>query len=95
MAITLEQFRRFHAGESQDLPPRPLLLTFDDALAGSFDGADAALRELGWTAVMFVDVGADDAAAPGYAGWERLRAAQRSGRGELQLHSGHWHRNIA
>jgi peptidoglycan/xylan/chitin deacetylase (PgdA/CDA1 family) len=93
--ISLDEFRRFHAGEQLDLPPRPLLLTFDDALAGSFDGADAALREFGWTAVMFVDVGAVDAATPGYASWERLRAAQRSGRWEMQLHSGRGHRNIA
>jgi peptidoglycan/xylan/chitin deacetylase (PgdA/CDA1 family) len=93
--ITLDEFRRFHAGEQVALPPRPILLTFDDALAGSFAGADAILRELGWTAVMFVDVGAVDAGTSGYADWERLRAAKRSGRWELQLHSGRGHRNIA
>lgn len=93
--ITLDEFRRFHAGENPDLPARPVLLTFDDALSSSFDGADAALRELGWSAVMFVDVGAVDAATPGYASWDQLRAAQRSGRWELQLHSGRGHRNIA
>jgi poly-beta-1,6-N-acetyl-D-glucosamine N-deacetylase len=93
--ITLDQFRRFQAGGDADLPPRPLLLTFDDALAGSFDGADAILRELDWTAVMFVDVGAVHRGAPGYASWERLRTAQRSRRWELQLHAGRGHRNIA
>ena len=94
-SVTLDDFRRFHAGEEVSLPPRPILLTFDDALAGSFDGADAMLRELGWTAVMFVDVGAVDARTPGYADWERLRTARRSGRWELQPHSGRGHRNIA
>jgi peptidoglycan/xylan/chitin deacetylase (PgdA/CDA1 family) len=93
--ITLEQFRRFQAGGDVDLPPRPLLLTFDDALASSFEGADAILRELGWTAVMFVDVGAVHRGATGYAGWEHLRTAQRSGRWELQLHAGRGHHNIA
>jgi peptidoglycan/xylan/chitin deacetylase (PgdA/CDA1 family) len=93
--ITLEQFRRFHDGEPVDLPPHPLLLTFDDALTSSFDGADGVLRELGWTAVMFVDVGAVDLGAPGYARWERLTAAQSSKRWDLQLHAGRGHHNVA
>jgi len=93
--ITLEQFRAWHAGEPVDLPSHPLLLTFDDSLRSSFDGADSVLRRLGWTAVMFVDVGDVDARAPGYAGWARLAAAERSGRWELQLHAGHGHHNIA
>ena len=93
--ITLDEFLRFHAGQDVVLPARPLLLTFDDALAGSFEGADGILRRLGWTAVMFVDVGAVEAGTPGYADWERLRAAQQSRHWDLQLHSGRGHHNIA
>ncbi len=43
--IDLETFVRFVQGASVDLPPRPLLLTFDDARADSWTGADAVLRE--------------------------------------------------
>jgi peptidoglycan/xylan/chitin deacetylase (PgdA/CDA1 family) len=93
--ITLEQLRAFLAGAPVELTAHPLLLTFDDSLRNSFDGADAVLRQLHWTAVMFVDVGHVDAGSPGYASWDRLAAAQRSGRWELQLHAGRGHHNIA
>jgi peptidoglycan/xylan/chitin deacetylase (PgdA/CDA1 family) len=92
--ITLEQFRAYLAGEPVTLPPRPLLLTFDDSLANSFEGADPVLRQLGWTAVMFVDVGSVDEHEDRYASWEQIAAAQRSGRWEMQLHAGHGHHNI-
>lgn len=92
--ITLRQFRAVHAGKPVELPPRPLLLTFDDALSSSFDGAEPVLRELGWTAAMFVDAGAVEAGAPGYATWQRVAAAHRSALWEVQLHSGRGHRNI-
>jgi peptidoglycan/xylan/chitin deacetylase (PgdA/CDA1 family) len=92
--ITLEQFRAFLSGEPVTLPPRPLLLTFDDSLANSFEGADPVLRELGWTAVMFVDVGSVDEHEDRYASWKQIAAAQRSGRWEMQLHAGHGHHNI-
>jgi hypothetical protein len=93
-AITLEQFRAFVAGEDVDLPPRPVLLTFDDSLANSFDGADAVLRQLRWNAVMFVDVGSVDEGHARYASWKQIATAQRSGRWEMQLHAGRGHRNI-
>jgi peptidoglycan/xylan/chitin deacetylase (PgdA/CDA1 family) len=92
--ITLEQFRAFIAGEHVDLPAHPFLLTFDDSLASSLEGADAVLRQLHWTAVMFVDVGSVDAGLPGYAEWARIAAAQRSRRWEMQMHAGRGHHNI-
>jgi peptidoglycan/xylan/chitin deacetylase (PgdA/CDA1 family) len=93
-AITLEQFRAYLAGQPVTLPARPVLLTFDDSLANSFDGADAVLRQLGWTAVMFVDVGSVDKGEDHYASWDQIAAAQRSGRWDMQLHAGRGHHNI-
>jgi peptidoglycan/xylan/chitin deacetylase (PgdA/CDA1 family) len=93
-SITLEQFRAYLAGDSVALPAHPFLLTFDDSLASSFDGADAVLRQLGWSAVMFVDVGSVEEGHDGYASWEQIEAEQRSGRWEMQLHAGRGHHNI-
>ena len=92
--VTLEQFRAYLAGEPVALPAHPLLLTFDDSLANSFEGADPVLRQLGWTAVMFVDVGNVDAGTDRYASWRQIEDAQRSGRWEMQLHAGRGHHNI-
>jgi peptidoglycan/xylan/chitin deacetylase (PgdA/CDA1 family) len=93
-AITLEQFRRFHAGEPVDLPAHPLLITFDDGRADAARNADRVLARYGWSAVMFVDVGAVSRGAAEYATWAQLAAMQRSGRWSIQLHAGRGHHNI-
>lgn len=93
-AITLEQFRRFHAGEPVDLPAHPLLITFDDGRADAARNADRVLARYGWSAAMFVDVGAVTGGAAEYATWQQLAAMQRSGRWSIQLHAGRGHHNI-
>jgi peptidoglycan/xylan/chitin deacetylase (PgdA/CDA1 family) len=92
--IGLETFVRFVCGESVDLPPRPLLLTFDDARADSWTGGDGILDELGFEAVMFVDVGRVEDGDSEYLTWEELELLRASGRWQLQLHSGRGHRQI-
>ena len=77
-----------------DLPPRPLLLTFDDARADSWTGADAILAKLHFSAVMFVDVGRVDSGDPEYLTWGELAAMQDSGRWQLELHSGVGHTQV-
>src|SRR4051812_4677686 len=54
--VDLKTFLDFVAGKPVDLPPRPFLLTFDDARANSWTGADGILEKLGFNPVMFVDV---------------------------------------
>ena len=92
--VTLDQFVGFHRGDEVSLPPHPLLLTFDDARADSWTGGDGILRELGFNAVMFVDVGRVDREDPEYLTWSELDTVQASGRWELQLHSGEGHQQI-
>jgi peptidoglycan/xylan/chitin deacetylase (PgdA/CDA1 family) len=92
--IDLETFVRFVQGRPVRLPPRPLLLTFDDARADSWTGADGILSELDFNAVMFVDVGRIDGGDSEYLRWDELEAVQSSERWELQLHSGEGHLQI-
>jgi peptidoglycan/xylan/chitin deacetylase (PgdA/CDA1 family) len=93
-AITLEQFRAFHDGEAVELPKHPVLITFDDGRADGPRNADPVLERYGWSATMFVDVGAVTNGAPEYSTWEQLAAMQRSGRWSIQLHAGRGHHNI-
>jgi peptidoglycan/xylan/chitin deacetylase (PgdA/CDA1 family) len=92
--IDLQTFIDFIADKPVQLPPRPLLLTFDDARADSWTGADGILRKLHFNAVMFVDVGRVDADDPEYLTWPELATVQDSGRWQLQLHSGKGHTQI-
>jgi peptidoglycan/xylan/chitin deacetylase (PgdA/CDA1 family) len=92
--ITLEKFVRFVRREQVSLPPRPLLLTFDGGRLDSWTGTDAILRELSFTAVLFVDVGRVERADPEYLTWEELNRLNGSGRWDVQLQSGTGHRRI-
>ncbi len=92
--IDLQTFIDFVRDKPVDLPARPLLLTFDDARADSWIGADGILRKLHLNAVMFVDVGRVDGGDPEYLTWHELASMQDSGRWQLQLHSGKGHTQI-
>jgi peptidoglycan/xylan/chitin deacetylase (PgdA/CDA1 family) len=92
--IGLQAFIDFVQGKPVDLPPRPVLLTFDDARADSWTGAGGILSKLGFNAVMFVDVGRVEGHDPEYLTWTELQTAEDSGRWNLQLHSGKGHELI-
>ncbi len=92
--IKLDQFIRFIKRQQVRLPPRPLLLTFDGARLDSWTGSDAILRERGFNAVLFVDVGRVQENDPEYLTWRELNRLQRSGRWDVQLQSGSGHHRI-
>ena len=92
--ITLDEFVRFIKRERVNLPPRPLLLTFDGARLDSWIGSDGILRKLGFNAVLFADVGRVEAEHPEYLTWSELNTLQRSGRWDVQLQSGTGHHRI-
>ena len=55
--ISLEQLRAAHQ-RGAPLPPRPLLITFDDGWSDNADYAQPLLREYGLPAAIFVVIGA-------------------------------------
>ena len=86
--VGLQTFIDFVRGKTVKLPPRPLLLTFDDARADSWTGSESILHKLHFTAVMFVDVGRVSTCDPEYLTWNELRGMERTGRWNNQLHAG-------
>jgi poly-beta-1,6-N-acetyl-D-glucosamine N-deacetylase len=88
-AITLDQYVRFIRGVPVDLPPRPFLLTFDDANISAWQNADPVLARYGWSASMYVPTLAVGKA--GHLTWDDLRQMQASGRWQIDEHSGDGH----
>jgi tetratricopeptide (TPR) repeat protein len=87
-AITLTELDAMRAGKAP-FPAKPMLLTFDDARADSFQLGDPVLVRFGMKATMFVPTVriADESAFN--ADWARLRALRATGRWDFQSH-GHF-----
>jgi len=80
----------------QDLPERPVLITFDDGYRSNYVHAYPVLQQHGFTGVVFMvtsfagqTIGRFD-----YLGWDELRELAESGVMEIQAHSHEGHRHI-
>jgi len=75
------------------LPPRSLLLTFDDGSAGQWTHGDAVLRRTGFSAVTFLITGYVGS-APEFVTWNEVRAMVASGRWEIGDHTHRDHHTV-
>ena len=92
--VTLEDLVAFVRREPIDLPPRPVLVTFDGGRLDQWTGSDSILRELGFGAVVFVDVGRVETRNPDYLSYPELDRLQDGGLWDVQLESGTGNRRI-
>lgn len=92
--ITLDQLVRFARRRPVELPSRPLLLTFDGGRLGSWTATDAALRQHGFGAVLFANIGPIEEGRPAYLTYRELARLQAGGRWDVQLQAGTGHRRI-
>jgi poly-beta-1,6-N-acetyl-D-glucosamine N-deacetylase len=83
--ISVKQFLGYLAGEP--LPPRSLLITFDDGTKGNWVHADPILEQNGFTAVSFVITGSVGQKDGYYLSWDELQRMRESGRWELESHT--------
>jgi peptidoglycan/xylan/chitin deacetylase (PgdA/CDA1 family) len=90
-AVGIEQYVGFRRGQVGGLPPRPVLITFDDGRLDSYRGADLTLARFGFRAVMFVNTDQPGRNHPSYLTWKELHAMWDSRRWDVQpqAHEGH------
>jgi hypothetical protein len=90
-AISLAQYVKFVHGDRRGLPPKPILLTFDDGRRDAYRAAANLLRRYGFHAVMFT-FGAWPVRNPGFSlTWNELQRMQRSPLWSVQEHGGRGH----
>ncbi len=93
-SVSIEQYVRFLNGDSEGLPEKPVLITFDDGRLDSYRGADMVLAKHGFRATMFVIASAAEADDNFYLNWNELNQMAESGRWDLQEHAGAGHHNV-
>lgn len=77
------------------LPEKSLLLTFDHGYLSTYDAVDPILRDLGWSAVLFVMTERQDRRDPFFVYWDRIEHMVASGLWEIGSHGHRGHDPIA
>lgn len=73
------------------LPPRSIMITFDDGERTSYYNSDPILKELGFKAVMFTIPLMEEMEYLGYVSWDELRTMVHSGHWDVQAHGYKYH----
>lgn len=88
--ITIRELGRMVDGK-EPFPPKPILITFDDARIDAFLLGDPILAKHGMKATMFVPTAKITDQNPFFADWEMIRKYAGTGRWDLQSHGDHAH----
>jgi peptidoglycan/xylan/chitin deacetylase (PgdA/CDA1 family) len=91
-SVSLAQVQAVRDGKAVLLPPRPILLTFDDGVGSAWTAADPILARYGFRAAMFVITSriAHDRTSY-YLTSGQLRSMRDSGRWEIGSHTHNQH----
>ena len=63
----------------RDLPPEPVVLTFDDGYRDHYENVFPLLRQYGFTATFFIITGTADANDPNHLSWDQIREMAGAG----------------
>ncbi|HSJ58398.1 MAG TPA: polysaccharide deacetylase family protein [Anaerolineae bacterium] len=75
-----------HLTVGQSLPPRPIILTFDDGYADAYTHAFPLLRRYGFTGTFFLTTAPIDAGNPDFVSWSQVEEMHAAGM-EFEAHS--------
>jgi biofilm PGA synthesis lipoprotein PgaB len=90
--VTAQQVTAWVRG--RPLPPRSVLVTFDDSTKGTWVYGDPVLAAAGFHAASFVITGWVGTHQPYYLTWDELARMQASGRWDLESHSRLGHQRL-
>ena len=76
--ITLRDLA-YHLTIGRPLPPKPLIITFDDGYEDHYRNAFPLLRKYGFVGTFFVITDFIDEGRPGYMSWEQVEEMARAG----------------
>ena len=76
------------------LPPKPIIITFDDGRKDSYYSTDDIFRTLGFNATLFAATIKANINDKFYLGWDELRTMHDSGRWELEAHGRNSHEKV-
>lgn len=85
--ISIADYVRSMKGDTAGLPPRPILLTFDDGRLDAYRGADDVLRAYGAKATMYAITSQLGGGSSFYMSGVEMDAALASGRWDVQVHA--------
>lgn len=91
--ISVAEYDLFRQGKFT-LPPKPIIITFDDGRKDSFYTVDAVLERLGFKATIFIATIRANTNDPFYLSWDELREIQKTGRWEIEAHGRRSHEQI-
>jgi len=67
------------------LPPKPVILTFDDGYLDNYENALPILKEMGFTGTFFILTNYANRQQPGYMTWDQLREMSAAGM-DIEVH---------
>lgn len=91
--ISVKEYDLFREGKFT-LPPKPIIITFDDGRKDSFYTVDEILRKLGFKATLFVATIKANENDSFYLNWDELAKVQATGRWEIEAHGRRSHDKI-
>lgn len=91
--ISLRELESFYKGRFV-LPPKPIVITFDDGRIDSYYPTDEVFKKLGFRAVIFVASGKQEDKDRFFLSWDDLRVMRDSGRWEVEAHGEYSHEVI-
>lgn len=91
--ISVKEYDLFREGKFT-LPPKPIIITFDDGRKDSFYTTDEILKKLGFKATLFVATIKANENEPFYLSWDELAKVKNTSRWEIEAHGRRSHEEV-